>query len=369
MISLYFHLPFCKTKCDYCHFYVVPDKEIFKRLWMEGIALEWQSALPALQGKEICSVYFGGGTPALIGPERIGKIIALIAEEAALSPTTEITLEANPENVTQPLMAAFKDAGVNRLSLGVQSLSDRHLNKLSRGHSAADALKAIRAGHAAGIDNISADLMYELPGQSLAEWRATVDQIVCEPIKHLSLYNLTIEPHTVFFKKKEQLQKALPDEKTCYEMYLYAIEQLPKAGFTQYEISAFQRDGCISRHNSGYWQGRPFLGLGPSAFSHWQGRRFRNIANINRYVQKLKEGISPIDYEEELPFPEAQKELFVIGLRLVEGVVPEAFQLPQDTWNVVADLCAQGYLEKRGGRLKLTRRGVFFYDTIASELI
>lgn len=296
-ISLYFHIPFCTRKCDYCHFYVLPDKEELKDALLEGFKREWEWWLPILKEKTIATVYFGGGTPFLFGPERLATVMNYMTRDVPFSTANpEITLEANPENITLAEMTAYKSAGINRVSIGIQSLDSDLLQSLGRLHLGSTALKAVHTTSKAGIENISVDLMYDLPKQTLAHWKATLEGVVRLPITHLSLYNLTIEPHTVFFKKKDILRKELPDEQTSLAMYEEAIRVLEQHGLMQYEISAFAKPGYPSKHNLGYWTGRPFLGFGPSAFSFWEGRRFRNIANLNRYCELLKNGLSPVDF-------------------------------------------------------------------------
>jgi oxygen-independent coproporphyrinogen-3 oxidase len=371
-VSLYFHIPFCTRKCAYCHFYVIPDKDSFKSQLMEGFALEWARNLPFLQNKKIVSIYFGGGTPSLMGPVFIAEILQWMK----LPPGNEIeiTLEANPENIDLPLMQAYAQAGINRVSIGVQTLEESLLKQLGRLHSPQKALDAIYLTAKAGIKNISIDLMYDLPGQTLHSWQKTLESAVQLPISHLSLYNLTIEPHTVFFKYRDLIQKQLPDEETSLQMYEAAISTLTAKGFQQYEISAFAKEGCDSRHNTGYWTARPFLGFGPSAFSYWERKRFRNVSNLNRYCKALKEGLSPIDFEEEL-LPDAQiRELLAIQLRLIQGVDLNHFQsrhgmLDGETQAVIKKLKGNGLLQQEGELLQLTKRGILFYDTVAIELI
>lgn len=373
-ISLYFHIPFCTRKCDYCHFYVIPEQEEAKERLLEGFHLEWQLLQPFLEDKRVVTLYFGGGTPSLFGPSRLASLLELIRTSIAILPSAEITLEVNPENVTLQLMHAYAEAGINRVSLGIQTLDADLLKLLGRLHSPEIAKQAVHTVYQAGIDNISIDLMYDLPKQTLAHWASTLEQVQTLPIRHLSLYNLTIEPHTLFFKKQGELRPWLPDEETSLAMYEMAIQRLEESGLQQYEISAFAQPGFESHHNTGYWTGRPFLGLGPSAFSYWQGKRFRNVANLNRYCAALKEGRLATDFEEELD-PDAQRrELFVIQLRLRQGVAWEAFinkygKLDSATQATVKRLISEGYLEQRDGCLLLTKRGVLFYDTVATELI
>lgn len=370
VISLYFHIPFCTKKCDYCHFYVLPDKEAYKQQLMQGFAKEWRLRSPSIANKQIATIYFGGGTPALLGAERIAEILSWLPGPAP----TEITLEANPENITLPLMQAYAQAGINRVSIGIQTLDNALLRMLGRQHQAEKALEAVHLTAQAGLSNISIDLMYDLPGQTLDHWHTTLREIESLPITHLSLYNLTFEPHTVFFKKRETLTKLVPDEESSLKMYEAAIDSLSRVELQQYEISAFAKEGYQSKHNTGYWTARPFLGLGPSAFSYWEGRRFRNVAHLNRYCRSLDNDQFPIDFEEQLDEEARKRELLAVQLRLLEGVDLAAFEhqhgsVSEQTTHTLEQLEHQGYLEVSGGRLKLTKRGVLFYDSVAVDLI
>lgn len=345
---------------------------------MSGFAAEWQQWLPALaseEGNQIATIYFGGGTPALFGPERIAEIIRWVRRDLPFSSTNpEITLEANPENITKDLMKRYAEAGINRVSIGIQTLDESLLNRLSRLHSPQVAIDAVINTFETGINNISIDLMYDLPGQNLDSWKLTLDRAVQLPIKHLSLYNLTIEPHTVFFKQRETIQKQLPDETISLFMYEEAIAAMQSGGLSQYEISAFAKEGYHSRHNVGYWTGRPFLGLGPSAFSYWEGRRFRNVANLSKYYKALELGQSPIDFNEKLDTVLASREMLAINLRLIAGVDLDSFQqahgqLDEETSATITRLLQEGYLTKESSVLRLTKRGILFYDTVAVEIV
>ncbi|WP_068466548.1 radical SAM family heme chaperone HemW [Candidatus Protochlamydia phocaeensis] len=374
-VSLYFHIPFCTRKCEYCHFYVLPDQNPLKQQLLEGFELEWRRLLPLLQGRELATIYFGGGTPSLFGPDRISKVLEWIRTDLPFqSPSIEVTLEVNPENASLDLMREYAQAGINRVSLGIQTLDADLLTLLGRLHSPHRAIQAVEETYRAGIANISIDLMYDLPRQSLKHWEATLHTIQALPLSHLSLYNLTIEPHTLFFKKQQQLRPLLPDEETSLAMYEMAIEKLTEQGLLQYEISAFAKPGFYSRHNTGYWTARPFLGFGPSAFSYWQGKRFQNIAHLGKYCAALRLDKSPVDFEEQLD-PEAHRqELLVIQLRLSCGVQIHEFQkrhglLNAETKTSIERLIHQGFLHKQADCLKLTKKGVLFYDTVATELI
>lgn len=362
-IGVYVHIPFCTKKCDYCHFYVIPEKESWKERLTDCLLAhwnEWQQKKPC----KIRTLYFGGGTPALMGkrlPKLTEAFLPLMDEGA------EITLEANPENLTDEDLQIFKAAGFNRLSLGVQTLDETLLPILGRTHTATTAARAVERA-AKFFDNISIDLMYDLPNQSLGSWKKTLDSAALLPITHLSLYNLTIEPHTSFYKRRHQL--SLPAPSISAEMYEVAVETLEKHGLKQYEISAFSREGFQAQHNLGYWQGVPFLGLGPSAYSYLDGSRFRCHAHFNRYCSAIEEGLSPLDFEEKLDVDAAAREQLVIALRVLEGVkIEEMATLTEDTQNEIKKLMEQGLLLIEKDHLKMTQQGIRFYDTIAEMLI
>lgn len=359
MISLYFHIPFCTKKCPYCHFYVIPNRPAYQQLLSEALALEWRMQQPLMEGRPVTSIYFGGGTPSLF--TEIGPLLTQIPRAS----DCEITIEANPEESSLELFSHFVQLGINRLSLGVQSLDDRSLQTLERIHTAERAKRAIFDAAKAGFKNISLDLMYDLPGQTEESWAFTLDQLRDLPIQHLSLYNLTIEPHTSFHKRKVQL----PQPELSLQLLQTALERLASLGLNRYEISAFARPGFESRHNLGYWTGRPFLGFGPSAYSFWEGERFRNVANIHKYARALREGQSPVDFREKLPYPAHLKERLAVGLRVREGVNLATFPLDADTARVIEELKRNNLLAQRGTQLQLTERGMLYYDTVASEMI
>jgi putative oxygen-independent coproporphyrinogen III oxidase len=362
-ISLYFHIPFCTKKCPYCHFYVVPNTQAFHPLLAEGLEKEWELRRAQIESKNIVSIYFGGGTPTLFGPRQIAKILDRIPE---IPSDCEITIEANPEEATLELLAAYRQIGINRLSIGVQSLDDRSLQTLERIHNAAKAKEAILAACKAGFTNISIDLMYDLPGQTEASFRYCLDQIEDLPITHVSLYNLTFEPHTVFYKRKETLLPQIPSPTTSLKLLQSAVDALEAAELKRYEISAFGRP---SIHNSGYWTGRPFLGFGPSAFSFWDKSRFRNVANLQRYVGRLREGLLPVDFEEKLQHPADLKELLAVQLRLKKGVDIETWNLPEETRKTLERLKLEGFVKQTKTVWQLTDKGILFYDTVAVEII
>jgi len=362
LVSLYFHIPYCRKKCPYCHFYVIKPTQVDR--FREALKLEWQKRQPLIQDKKITSIYFGGGTPSLIDPRCIEEILQLTGQGE------EITIEANPEDITPELMETYLKMGINRLSIGVQSLHDATLKTIGRAHSAQKAINAIHTAKTAGFNNITIDLMYDLPHQTPPSWEHTLKQLYDLPISHVSLYNLTFEEPSVFHRKQRALQPHLPSEDDSLKMLQSAIKTLEEIGLKRYEISAF---GLPSVHNTGYWIGRPFLGFGPSAFSYWDGRRFRNAANLVKYAEALESDKPWVDFTEKLS-PEAhQREMLAIGLRLTEGVNPQTFQQRYGSFSSelklqLAQLQKNTYLTV-SELLKLTSKGQLFYDTVASEII
>ncbi|MES2200526.1 MAG: radical SAM family heme chaperone HemW [Chlamydiota bacterium] len=369
--SLYIHVPFCSKKCPYCHFFILPDSEENQTFFMEHLHKEWLLRAHLLENKEIVSIYFGGGTPSLLPPKSIELILSWIKSgPAKLSSHCEITLEANPEKTNKSLMQEFSLAGINRVSLGVQSFDDTLLQLLGRTHDSTAAKKAVEAVFEAGITNISIDLMYELPYQTLLQWEKSVTEATKLPITHLSLYNLTFEPGTVFYKKQKTLSKNLPSQEEAVAMLNIATTSFPAAGLKRYEISAFAKDDLFSVHNIGYWTARPFLGLGPSAFSYFNNRRFRNIPHLKKWAEKIAAQLPSEDFEETLDPDSRQKELLAVELRLLRGVDLAAFSpLSQELEQSIQKNIQNGYLNFSNSRLSLTEKGLLFYDSVAEEII
>jgi oxygen-independent coproporphyrinogen-3 oxidase len=372
-LSIYVHIPFCTKKCPYCHFYVVLDKEPLKDMLLTALIREWDVKKELCAARNIVSIYFGGGTPSLFGPDRIQKVIQMIRSSMTIDPLCEITIEANPEHITFDLMQAYQQAGINRASIGVQSLNDQELQILGRAHSSRKAEQAVEDTLRAGIFNISIDLMYEVPSQTLASWQETLRRAMQLPITHLSLYNLTFEPGTAFWKKAHLLQKMVPNEEEGAQMYTSARQILSEHHFKQYEISAFAKDSHIAKHNIGYWTGREFFGLGPSAFSFFAQKRFQNVCNLSRYAQALEKDLSCIDFEEPYHDDALRRELFTIALRVLDGIHLETFEKNYGALESSTHSCLQKLQElgliSCSDRVQLTEKGLYFYDTIASELI
>jgi oxygen-independent coproporphyrinogen-3 oxidase len=374
-VSLYIHVPFCTRKCAYCHFFVIREDEEKKEHLLLALLQEIALYSPFLKNKRLISVYFGGGTPALFGAERLEKVLLAIDQICPLrTQDLEISLEANPESLTKKALESYRKIGINRLSIGVQSLNDEELKLLTRTHTSEEAIKAIEMAYDAGIENLSIDLMYEIPQQTTSSWQHTLDCAVQLPISHISLYNMTIEPDTAFYRKKEKLTPLLPKEKEAKQMLEQLIATLSAHGFSRYEISAFCRGNLYSKHNTGYWLGRPFIGLGPSSFSFLPPKRFQNAPNFVQYLKLVSQGEYPVTFSEELNPQSRLRELFVVELRLVQGVDKAIFEkrygsLPPLFWKQWQTLCEQKLVKEQEGKLLLTEKGRAFYDSVAETLI
>ncbi len=374
-VSLYFHIPFCSKKCPYCHFFVLPNDDKLKEPFLASLLKEWEMRTGQLLNRRIVSIYFGGGTPTKLNPSHYFLLLdAIRTSGIEIASDCEITLEANPEDVSFERMQEFASLGINRVSLGVQSLTEGELFLLGRSHTTHRSLSAIQEVYQAGIHNISIDLMFELPHQTLTSWLKSLHALADLPLTHLSLYNLTFEPQTVFYKKQKELLPQLPPDEERLKMLEVAVETFGALGLKRYEISAFAKPGMHSRHNTGYWTGREFLGFGPSAFSYWEGSRFSNVAHFSKYLDAIGQSRFPIDFEEKLDPMRSQKELLAIALRLVDGVDLKAFRERYGAFSSSLEqslerIVKKGWLYRDEWNLKLTGSGQLFYDTVASEII
>ena len=369
-VSLYIHVPFCTHKCPYCHFYSVIDDERLKNQYVNALCQEIERWRDTIFQREIVSVYFGGGTPFLLGPTRLERLMNLFP----LQNSTEITIEANPETTTPSLLLAYRALGVNRLSIGAQSFSDQYLKTLHRAHSSDQTRKVLDEALTAGWNNISIDLMFDLPGMELSTWENTLEEACHLPIQHISLYNLVIEPKTAWFRNKEAIQSLMPKEEVSTQMIQSAWTITQSHGFAQYEISAFAKDGLYSRHNVGYWQGREFLGFGPSAFSFFGNSRFSNIANLKKYCQAIEQNTTTVETSEEIAPQQRLREMVAVGLRMNNGISLSSLEerwgpANQELTSTLHRLVSLELLEQHHDTFRLTNRGRLVYDAIAVEII
>jgi oxygen-independent coproporphyrinogen-3 oxidase len=326
LLGLYVHIPFCQAICSYCNFNRGLLDVDLKRQYVAALeqeirsAQEKQTAGPSeFQPPSADTIFLGGGTPSLLDPAEAGTLIRACADTFGLAGGAEVTLETNPETATVDRLSAFRAAGVNRISFGVQSFDAELLARLGRVHSADRAREAVRAARAAGFDNISLDLMFWLPGQTITTWLATVDESIALGPDHLSLYLLELYPNAPL---KESLARSpqAPDD-VAADMYMEALSRLDSAGFQQYEISNVSRAGLASRHNLKYWQAGQWLGFGCGAHSTVNGVRWKNVASTRDYVDHIGAGRSVRLDEQRLSSTERLEECLFTGLRLTSGIV------------------------------------------------
>lgn len=355
--GIYIHVPFCAVKCPYCDFYSgrysAKEAADYKNAVCRNL-----SALP--KGLITDSVYFGGGTPSLLPPEMIEEIMDAAAARLSLSDDTEVTLETNPLTVTEERLAAWKQAGINRLSIGVQSFSDETLRLLGRKHSAAQAVNAVLAAHSAGFQNISADLMIGLRHQNSDALRKDLETAVSLPLVHISAYLLKIEPETPFGKDPPEL---LSSDETA-DRYLEMHGFLTVSGFQHYEISNFAKKGFASRHNCKYWRGLPYYGIGPAAHSCHDGKRFAVPRDLKAFSAATKQPESVTD-EHAL----TDGERIMLGLRLREGIRPEDFPEVQNRLLKAASTLIPQYLSRENGRLAMTPQGWLVSNSVLAFLL
>jgi oxygen-independent coproporphyrinogen III oxidase len=308
MTGLYVHIPFCVRKCAYCDFYSLPQRIQSIVPYIQSVLSEAQK----YQGRNFQTLYLGGGTPSLLGSEGLTKLIVGMKRIFNLEELTEATLEANPESATPELLAAAINAGINRISIGVQSLSDIELGKVGRIHSAAQAIQAVEQAQKSGFNNISADLILGLPGQDWQSLMVNLETLIGIGVQHLSMYCLSIEPHTPLAL---YLPADLPSDDQQAELYDSAVELFKMRSFEHYEISNFAMPGYECRHNLNYWRGGEYLGLGPAAASHLDGRRFKNRADLDAYLQNPAGQVEEV---EELGPVEKAGEEAILRLRLLQ---------------------------------------------------
>ena len=387
MLGLYVHVPFCSAICNYCNFNRGLFEPGLKARYVDALVGEIRTA-----GLKTCAttvsgaaegfgparadtIYFGGGTPSLLEADEVAAIISACRDTFELAPDSEITLEANPETVTEARLTAFREAGVNRISCGVQSFREPELRRLSRLHTADRARQALAEARAAGFDNVSLDLMMWLPEQRVSDWLESVDQAILLAPEHLSLYLLEVYPNAPL---KEDMARAnwsqAPDDDAA-AMYLTAMERLEGAGYLQYEISNVARPGRQSRHNLKYWSDGEWLGFGCGAHSTRDGVRWKNVASTEDYVGRVQRAASPATDLRRLSSAERLGDALFTGLRLTEGVNLDTIRARYgvDVWTRYGgDLersVDAGLLERDPRRLRLTRRGMLLAHEVMAVFV
>jgi oxygen-independent coproporphyrinogen-3 oxidase len=381
MPGLYLHIPFCEQKCIYCDFYSVAPQgghEKFETL-MTRFA-ESLSQEITLRGSDekyrtrYSTIFFGGGTPSLLSPSKVGEILDLLHSNFSIDATAEITLETNPGTVDLQRLQDFRNAGINRISMGIQSFFDDDLKFLSRIHSAREAKECVKNAFKAGFENVSFDLIFSLPTQTLERWESNLQQAVELNPSHISCYSLIVEPDTPLQRMVAAKQIAPLSEDADAEMYRLTIDFLSHHNFEQYEVSNFARNGFKCLHNLTYWNHDHYLGFGPSAHSFWNGKRFWNIANVVHYSDSLDRGILPEAGFESLSEEQLLEEAVFLGFRS-EGLDLESLRkryrrdLLKECSEKIETFVSQNLLQRNGQRLRLTRQGYPLCDEICSALV
>ena len=368
--SAYVHIPFCTQICYYCDFSKVFIKNQPVNSYLEHLLEEFAS----YDIQKLRTLYIGGGTPTALSASQLEVLLDGLTRNLDLSVLEELTIEANPGDLDEDKIAVLKNSAVNRVSLGVQTFDDKMLKKIGRSHLEKDIYENIERLKLAGFDNISIDLIYALPGQTMEQVKDNVAKAIALDIPHMSLYSLILENHTVFMNRMRRGKLPLPKEEVEAEMFEYIIAELERAGFEHYEISNFSRSGFESRHNLMYWDNAEYYGIGAGASGYVNGVRYKNHGPIRHYLKAVEEGNARIT-EEHLTLREQMEEEMFLGLRKKSGVsmtrFEEKFERSFDGLygEIVRDLVQQGLMQVDGDRVRMTKRGLFLGDTVAERFI
>lgn len=370
--GIYIHFPFCRAKCIYCDFYSVARQEQLIPRFIEALLNEIEHWPSDISGWQFDTIFFGGGTPSLITPQQLEQILLALSERFDISAVRELTIEANPDSADQDKLHAWRELGVNRLSLGIQSFNDDNLRFLSRIHTAVDSRAVIISAQSAGFEDISCDLIYGLPGQDWEKWRNDLQIVLEFEPAHLSCYTLTAENGTRLHDLVAAGNVLLPSDDEGAELFRRTGEFLTENGYPRYEISNFAHPGKECRHNLHYWRIEPYLGFGPSAHGFDGRRRWWNCSDLNQYLERIESDQSAIQATEVLTVHERTNERIGFGLRLAEGFKLSA--IPGKLRSKVLQQVQQGAM-KWGNNLKLendcvrlTEKGMLYADAIAVDL-
>ena len=373
MAGIYIHIPFCKRRCIYCDFFSTTQSEK-KSAYVRALCRELEMRRDYVGGEEIETIYLGGGTPSQLTEEELKAIFSSIYHIYKVKEDAEITLEANPDDLTPEYVAVLRQLPINRISMGIQTFQEETLKLLHRRHTAVQAIEAFRRCREAGFRNISIDLMYGLPGETLETWMQDLRQAIDLRPEHISAYHLIYEEDTALWRLREQHCVEEADEELSVSLFTTLIDRLTEAGYQHYEISNFSLSDLHSRHNSSYWTGKKYLGCGPSAHSFNGVSRQWNVASLEGYIKGVEEG--ELDYEvEELDLYTRYNDYVLTSIRTCWGM--SLSKLRSEFGEELYRYCMrmakpyedQGVLENREGVLRLTRKGIFVSDGIMSDLM
>lgn len=373
MAGLYIHVPFCAKRCLYCDFFSNTEMK-YKEPYLSAVIRELELRKDYLEGEPVETIYFGGGTPSQLQAADFSRIFEAIHRLFDVSPCAEITLEANPDDMTPGYVAGLQTLPFNRVSMGVQSFKEEDLRFLNRRHNREQALLAVDLCKKNGLENISVDLIYGLPGQTLEEWKQNLDTVIRLDIPHISAYHLIYEEGTAIYKLKEAGKITPVDEDLSVALFTSLIDQLTANGYLHYEISNFARPGMLSRHNSSYWIGKKYLGIGPSAHSYNGQNRQWNISSLPGYLQAIDKGVPDIEIE-YLDINTRYNDFIITGLRTMWGIKFNEIQQQFGKDKLIycqkqaAPYLKQGLLIEKDDTLTLSRNGIFISDSIMSDLL
>ncbi len=372
-LGLYIHIPFCRSKCDYCDFYSLAGQDDLMDGYQKALLQNIVECAALAKKDVVTSVYIGGGTPTWYGEKRLAELLSAVKKRFNIAKDAEVTLEANPDSVDGKLLRALRRQGVNRLSMGMQSACDEELLRVHRPHTWQQVVDGVTAARAAKIKNLNLDLIYGLPGQTEESWHNTVEQALALEPEHLSCYGLTVEEGTPLARRVAQGER-LPDDDAQAALYLWTVERLARAGYEQYEISNFAKTGFQSRHNLKYWMGEAYLGLGAAAHSDFGGCRYAYVRDVEGYIRGVLKGDKLLSEVEQIPQRERGSEYLMLRLRTTHGI--EEWEYRREYYMNFDPIAAKlaeyeqhGWAERTGRRWHFTPEGFLLSNRLIGELL
>lgn len=372
-LGLYIHIPFCRSKCDYCDFYSLAGQDGRMDNYQKALLCNLAESAPPARNSEVNSIYIGGGTPSWYGEKRLAELLGAVKKKFHVAKGAEVTLEVNPDSVDLKMLRHLRRLGVNRISMGMQSACDTELRSVHRPHTFQQVVDAVAAVRQARIRNLNLDLIYGLPGQTMESWRESVEQALKLEPEHLSCYGLTVEPGTPLADRVERGER-LPDDDEQAERYLWTVCRLAQAGYDQYEISNFARAGFQSRHNLKYWMGLPYIGIGVAAHSDFGGCRYAYVRDLEQYIRGMLEGGEVLAESERIPPRERGSEYLMLRLRTTHGI--EEWEYRREyymNFDPIAAKLAQyeqrGWAARAGRRWHFTPEGFLLSNRLIGELL
>lgn len=372
-LGIYIHIPFCRSKCDYCDFYSLAGRDDRMDQYQKALLSHIKETAPLAQDFPVDTIYIGGGTPSYYGAKRLKELLGVIRKLYKVEKDAEVTVECNPDSVDVKSLKILRKAGVNRLSMGMQSANACELERIHRIHTPQQVNEAATAARKAGFTNLSLDLIYGLPGQTMDSWKATVEHALSLIPQHLSCYGLKVEEGTPLAARVAQ-GEVLPDDDQQADLYLWTVGRLERAGYPQYEISNFAKPGFASRHNLRYWLTQPYIGFGPGAHSDFGGRRYSFVRDLDAYIQGVLQGGDIIDESEIIPKRERCGEYLMLRLRTVQGINEQEYRSTyfMDFAPLQARLeqfRTQGWAEQTDGRWHFTPKGFLLSNQLIGDLL